>query len=147
MRIKCMLLAAAMSLSLLLTGCGTRPIPEGVDQDAAGKAGEAIVELMLAGDRQGVVDSFDSTVRDNLALTPESIDPLLVPVQTAGAYVSTYKVMVVGGKSDDYAGDYITVGIYCEHEKIDVVYEMSLDMELELLGLQTKQQRRSLFGN
>lgn len=147
MRVKSMLLAAVMAAGLLLTGCGARPLPEGIDEAAAGQAGEAIVELMLAGDRQGVIDAFDPAVRENLSLAPESLEPLLVPIQTAGNYVSTYKVMAVGGKSNDYDGEYITVGVYCEHEKIDVVYEMSFDMELELLGLQTKQQRRSLFGN
>ena len=69
------------------------------------------------------------------------------PVLNSGDYISTYKVMVVGSKSKDYDGEYVTVGIYCEHEKIDVIYELYFDTDLELIGLQTKQQRRSFFGN
>jgi len=140
------LLALLTLGSLLLSGCGARPVPEGIEEEAAGQAGQAIVELLLAGDYQSVVDSFDPAMRESLALTPEGIQKVVEPALNSGAYISTYKIMAVGGQSKGYDGEYVVVGIYCEHEKMDVVYEMSFDTELELLGLSSKQQRRSIFG-
>ena len=146
MKRKIAALLAVLMLVTSLTSCGARPVPEGVDEEAAGKAGEAIVALMLDGDCQGVVDAFDPDMREKLALTADQVELVLAPVLDAGAYVSTYKVMVVGGKSSGYDGEYITVGIYCEHEKTDIVYEMSFDTDLELIGLTAEQQRKTIFG-
>ena len=140
------LLALLTMSSLLLSGCSARPVPEGIEEEAAGQAGQAIVELLLAGDSQGVVDAFDPAMRESLALTAENIQSVAEPALNSGAYISTYKTMAVGGQSKGYDGDYVVVGIYCEHEKIDVVYEMSFDTDLELIGLDAKQKRKALFG-
>ena len=43
-------------------------------------------------------------------------------------------------------GDFVTVGVYCEHEEVDIVYELSFDTDLELIGLDAKQKRKGLFG-
>ena len=147
MRLKSMLLAGALTLTLLLSGCGARPLPQGVDEATAGSTAEEIVALLMAGDYQAVVDAFDPTIKEDISLTADDLNPVMEPVLNSGDYISTYKVMVVGSKSKDYDGEYVTVGIYCEHEKIDVIYELYFDTDLELIGLQTKQQRRSFFGN
>ena len=139
-------LLTALILMLGLTSCSVHRLPEGISEEAAAEAGEAVVALLLAGDYQGVVDAFDPDMREKLALTADQVELVMVPVLDAGAYVSTYKIMSVGGQSSGYEGTYVTVGIYCEHEKKDIVYEMSFDTDLELIGLTADQQRKSLFG-
>ena len=97
----------------------------------------------------GLSEMFPSCSRREPAtatLTADQVELVMVPVLDAGAYVSTYKIMSVGGQSSGYEGTYVTVGIYCEHEKKDIVYEMSFDTDLELIGLTADQQRKSLFG-
>ena len=142
------LTAVIMSVLLLLTllpGCGARPLPDGIDEESAGQAGQAIVDLLLAGDYQGVVDAFDPEMRDSLNLTAELVETSISPVLDAGAYLNTYQVMAVGGQNKNYEGSFVTVGIYCEHEEVDVVYEMSFDTDLELIGLDAQQKRKGLF--
>ena len=142
-------LAAALALAAALTslsGCSARPLPEGLDEETCGQAGQAIVTMLLDGDYQGVVDAFDPDMRNSIGLTTQQVEAVMVPVIDAGAYLNTYQVMAVGGQSKNYDGEYITVGIYCEHEEKDVVYEMSFDTDLELIGLDAKQKRKGLFG-
>ena len=35
-------------LALLLAGCGTRPLPSGMEEEAVGQAGQEIVEMLVA---------------------------------------------------------------------------------------------------
>ena len=142
-------LAAALALAatlISLSGCSARPLPEGMDEASCGQAGQAIVSMLLDGDYQGVVDAFDPEMRESIGLTTEQVEAVMVPVLDAGPYLNTYQVMAVGGQSSSYDGELIVVGIYCEHEDKDVVYEMSFDTDLELLGLTAEQKRGSLFG-
>jgi len=139
------LLLSALALFALLSGCSARPLPDGISQEAAGQAGQAIVDLLLAGNYQGVVDSFDPEMRQSLSLTAGLVETSISPVLDAGAYISTYQIMAVGGQSKNYDGDFVTVGIYCEHEEVDVIYEMSFDTDLELIGLDAQQKRKGLF--
>ena len=146
MKRKIAALLTALTLMLGLTSCSVHRLPEGVSEEDAAKAGEAIVALLMAGDYQGVVDAFDPDMREKLALTADQVELVMVPVLDAGTYECIYKIMTVGGKSSGYDGMYVTVGIYCEHEEKDIVYEMSFDTDLELIGLTADQQRKSLFG-
>jgi len=143
------ILAAALALTATLSslsGCGARKLPAGMEEESCGQAGQAIVDMLLAGDYQGVADSFDPAIRDSLSLTAEMVETSISPVLDAGAYLNTYQIMAVGGQSENYDGEFVTVGIYCEHEEVDIVYEMSFDTDLELIGLDAKQKRKGLFG-
>ena len=139
-------LLAALTALTLLTGCSARPLPGGMTEEACGEAGKAIVQLLLDGDYQGVADAFDPEMRAALNVTAELVETSISPVLDAGAYLNTYQVMAVGGQNKNYDGDFVTVGIYCEHEDVDVVYEMSFDTDLELIGLDAKQKHKGLFG-
>ena len=130
----------------LLSGCGARPLPDGIEEEAAGEAGKEIVQLLLAGNYQAVADAFDPTIRESLGVSAQLISDSISQVLDAGEYLNTYQVMAVGGQSKNYDGDFVTVGIYCEHEEVDIVYELSFDTDLELIGLDAKQKRKGLFG-
>ena len=47
------LLTAAVLSALLLSGCGARPLPSGMEEEAVGQAGQDIVEMLVAQDYQG----------------------------------------------------------------------------------------------
>ena len=63
------LLAAALLAVLLLAGCGTRPLPSGMEEEAVGQAGQEIVEMLVARDYQGVVDAFRPDIAEELGVT------------------------------------------------------------------------------
>jgi hypothetical protein len=134
------LLAAALTLSMLLTGCkNAKPLPEGMDQDEVADAAQAIVELLLDEEYQAVADIFRPELKAQYNITADSIEALMDTVEDAGAFVKMEETLVLGGKSKDFSEPYAAVAVYCEHENEDIVYEMSLDMDLALLGLAAKQ--------
>ena len=45
----------------------------------------------------------------------------------------------MGGQNKAFDEPYAAVAVYCKHENEDIVYEMSLDLDLELIGLAAKQ--------
>lgn len=134
------LLAGALTLSMLLTGCSkAKPLPDGMDQDEVADAAQAVVELLLDKEYQAVVDTFRPDLKEKYNITADSIEALMDTVAEAGPFVKMEETLVLGGKSKDFPDPYAAVAIYCEHEEEDVVYEMSLDTNLTLLGLAAKQ--------
>ena len=134
------LLAATLTLSMLLTGCkNAKPLPEGMDQEEVADAAHAVVELLLDGEYQAVADAFRPELKAKYNITADSIEALMDTVEDAGAFVKMEETLVLGGKSKDFPDPYAAVAVYCEHENEDIVYEMSLDMDLALLGLAAKQ--------
>lgn len=134
------LLAATLTLSMLLTGCkNAKPLPEGMDQEEVADAAHAVVELLLDGEYQAVADAFRPELKAQYNITADSIEALMDTVEDAGAFVKMEETLVLGGKSKDFSEPYAAVAVYCEHENEDIVYEMSLDMDLALLGLAAKQ--------
>ena len=129
------LLAAALLAVLLLAGCGTRPLPSGMEEEAVGQAGQEIVEMLVARDYQGVVDAFRPDIAEELGVTADTIQSEMDKVSEAGPYVETIKRMAVGGKNKDYGEDYAVAVIYCEHEEKNIAYQRSFDTDLNLIGI------------
>ena len=134
-------LGLAMALVLvLLSGCSSaRPLPEGMDEETAGQAGRDMVALLTAQDYQSVADAFRPDVKEQYQVTADTIRAAMDTVAGAGAYVKTDRTLAVGGRSESFSGDYASVIVYCEHEEEDVIYEMSFDPDLALLGLSVKE--------
>lgn len=132
-------LAAALALSML-SGCTkAKPLPEGFDQDTVADAAQAIVAQLMEGEYQAVADAFRDDMQETYSVTAQTVEDLMATVAEAGAYVATEETLVLGGESDNFDEPYAAVAIYCEHEEDDVIYELSLDINLELIGLSAKQ--------
>ena len=128
-------LAAALAVSML-SGCTKAiPLPEEMDQDKVASAAQAIVEQLLEEDYQAVVDAFRPDLKEQYGVTVQMIEDLMATVEDAGAFVGMGETLVLGGKNKEFDEPYAA---YCEHEEDDVMYEMSLDVDLELLGLAAK---------
>ena len=133
------LLALALSLSMM-SGCSAaRKLPEGMEEEAVSQAAQAIVTQLLAGEYDAVAAAFRDDLEQELNITGQTVADLMATVEEAGAYVATDEVLVLGGKSKSFDEPYAAVAIYCEHEEEDVIYELSLDMNLELIGLRAKE--------
>ena len=133
-------LVLALSLTLI-SGCtSAKPLPESMDEEVTGEAGQAIVAMLAEEDYQGVVDSFRADMKDAYSVTPDAVKDIMdQALAEAGAFVSVDKTLVIGGQSDDFDEDYASVIVYAEHESQDVIYELSFDTDLALLGLGVKQ--------
>ncbi len=134
-----LVLALALTLSLALTGCGTRPLPEGMEEASVGETAEGLLALLLDRDYQGVADAFRGDMKERYQITGETVQAAMEAVEDAGGYVRTTDILAVGGKkSKSFDEPYGVAILYCKHEEKDVVYEFSLDTDLNLIGLAVK---------
>lgn len=131
------LLALALLLSLL-SGCGAKPLPDGMEEEAVGDAARAVVAQLTAGEYQAVADAFREDIRQANSVTADTVEAAMATVAEAGVYVSTTDVLAVGGSSKVFDEPYGVALLYSEHESKDVVYEMSFDTDLALIGLAVK---------
>jgi hypothetical protein len=133
-------LACVLTLTMILTGCGSRPLPSGMDQDAVGAEAERLLDLLLAEDYQSVADAFRDDLREEYAVTADTVKEAMDAADGARAYVQTSSVLVVGGKKSKktFQEDYAVAVLYCEHEEKAVIYEFSFDTDLKLIGLAVK---------
>lgn len=128
-------LAVTVALSLfLLAGCKGKPLPEGMDQDAAQAKAEEVLALLADGDYAGVADQFRQDVREQYDITADTIDQAMENVADAGAYVKLTDSTVVGGENESFDGEYAVAVLYCKHEKKKVVYQFSIDPSYQLIG-------------
>ena len=133
-------LALALCLSMTLSGCSkAKPLPDGMDQETVADAAREIISQLIAGEYQAVADAFRDDMQEAYSVTDKTIEDMMATVEEAGAYVKTEEILVLGGKSDSFDEPYAAVAAYCEHTEKDIVYEMSFDLELELIGLAAKQ--------
>ena len=141
--------AAVLCLAaiLLLSGCSkAQPLPDGMDEESTGAAAREIVALLLDGDYQAVVDAFRPDLREEYSVTAGLIEEMMDSVSDAGAYVETTKTLVLGGSSKSFDEPYAAAAVYCEHESKDVIYEISLDTDMNVIGLQLKEKKQFKFG-
>lgn len=128
-------LAVTVALSLfLLAGCKGKPLPEGMDKDAAQAKAEEVLALLADGDYAGVADQFRQDVREQYGVTADAIDQAMENVADAGAYVKLTDSTVVGGENESFDGEYAVAVLYCKHEKKKVVYQFSIDPGYQLIG-------------
>ena len=133
------LLSLALTLSML-SGCsGARKLPDGMEEEPTSQAAQAIVAQLIAGEYDAVAAAFRDDLEQELSITGQTVADLMATVEGAGAYVATDEILVLGGESKSFDEPYAAVAVYCEHEEKDVIYELSLDMNLELIGLRAKE--------
>ncbi|MCF2661844.1 DUF3887 domain-containing protein [Pseudoflavonifractor phocaeensis] len=134
------MLALVLLALLVLAGCrGARPLPGGMDEEQVGEAAREVVAMLVEGDYQGVADAFRPDLREEYSVTADTVRDVMDAASEAGAYVKTTKTLVLGGTNKSFGEPYAAAAVYCEHESKDVIYEVSLDTNLHVIGLQVKQ--------
>ncbi len=127
----------ALVLCLGLAGCAAQKLPEGFDADEVGTAAEEIVGLATSGD----YDSIVASMRDDLkgAITADQLKEGWASIyEKAGAFDSITKI-AMGGTSDQTTGEeYAVVQVLVKNENASLVYTISFDQNLALVGLYLK---------
>ncbi len=129
--------AAAMLALLFALGCGANSLPEGFSEDAVTARAEEIVQYASAGDYESVV----SCLREDLAgaLTADQLEEAWSGTYERVGAVESVKSVSLSGTADDSTGEeYAVAQVICRHEKGSVLYTLSFDAELNLVGLYLK---------
>lgn len=127
----------ALTLCLGLFGCAGKSLPEGFDADEVGSAAEEIVGLATAGD----YDSIFAALRADLqaSITADQLKEGWASIyEKAGAFDSVTKVALSGTADQTTGEEYAVVQLLVKHENANLVYTLSFDKDLALVGLYLK---------
>ena len=139
-RNKAWILSLLLVLSVFLfAGCRSSSLPEGVEKDDVEAAGLEILELLKTGEYQAVADAFRADLKEQYAVDADKVAEIMNSVAEAGAFEKISERKMTSGKNDSFSEPYSIAIFYCEHAEEDVVYEMSFDADLTLIGFQVKQ--------
>ncbi|HWQ06557.1 MAG TPA: DUF3887 domain-containing protein [Feifaniaceae bacterium] len=133
------LFAAVLTLTigLSLLGCAGQPLPEGFDAEEVTARAEEIVGYANDGD----YDTIMSCLREDLqsAVTAEELDSGWAPTyESVGAFESIKSVKLLGTADSSTKEEYAVALVTCTHEKGSVLYTLSFDADLNLVGLYLK---------
>lgn len=139
MKKRLVLLAAALGLLLLLSGCKVsgNPLPEGMEEETVLAQGREVVSLLNSEGWQEVYDLLRSDAKETSS--PEAIQVYMAQrLDKAGAYKSEDEAMATGQKLKDTGEEYGTAVLYCKHEKKSVIYRVAYSTDMELMGIEIK---------
>lgn len=127
----------ALVLSLGLFGCAAQKLPEGFDADEVGTTAEEIVGLATEGDYESIIGAMRADLQG--AITADQLKEGWAPVyEKAGAFDSITKI-VFSGTSDKTTGeDYAVAQVLVKHADATLLYTLSFDKNLALVGLYLK---------
>jgi hypothetical protein len=126
-----------LALSLSLFGCAGTPLPEGFDKDEVGTAAEEIVGLATAGDFDAIIASLREDVA--ASITADQLKEGWAPAyQKAGAFVSITKTALSGVTDKATGEEYAVAQVLVKHEGGSLVYTLSFDQDMMLVGLYLK---------
>ena len=129
--------AMILVLSLGVFGCAAAKLPDGFDKEEVGTAAEEIVGLATEGD----FDSIIASMRDDLkgSITSDQLKEGWAPIyEKAGAFVSISKTALSGASDKTTGEEYAVAQVLVKHEKANLVYTLSFDKDMMLIGLYLK---------
>lgn len=127
----CILLCTCLAL---FTGCKGNPLPQGMDEQELIDAGRDIVTVLNQRDYDAVLAAFRTDIQSTL--TTDDIAGLADEVlDKAGPYQYEDDTLATG-QTDKASGEFFGVAvILVVHNKDSVLYRVSFDTNMTLLGL------------
>lgn len=130
-------IALVLVLGISMIGCAANKLPSGFDEEDVGTAAEEVVGLATAGD----YDSIIFFMRDDLqgAITAAQLQEGWAPIyEKAGAFQTISKTTFSGVKDEATGEEYAVVQVLVKHADGNLVYTISLDQDLMIVGLYLK---------
>ena len=127
----------ALIVCLGLTGCAANKLPEGFDAEEVGSAAEEIVGLATEGD----YDSIIAALREDLkaSITADQLrEGWASAFEKAGAFKSVTKTVLSGTEDSTTKEEYAVAQVLVKHENANLMYTLSFDKDLALVGLYLK---------
>ena len=126
-----------LALSVGMMACAGGKLPEGFDKDEVGSSAEEIVGLATTGD----YDSIINALRDDLksSVTADQLKEGWASIyEKAGAFDSITKTVFSSTKDKTTGEEYAVAQVMAKHENANLVYTLSFDKNMALVGLYLK---------
>jgi len=123
--------------SITLSACTSTKLADNYDENIVTERAKEIVELINSQN----YDQVNAEIRDDLQdqLTSEKLkDALGARLAEAGAFLEYQSIATLGQKSKTTGEDYAVVVLIGKYEKSTVVFTISMDSNLDIVGLYVK---------
>lgn len=122
----------------LLSGCGSTPIPAGMDEQELLAAGQQVFDLLMEDQFDQVHGLLREDIVQRLEITPEKIQKQMdVDEQEYGKLKKVKETWTAGVPEDEEAQieEHAIVWFECEYQEQRLVYGFSFDIDLNLIGM------------
>lgn len=124
-------------LSITLSACTSTKLADSYDENIVTERAKEIVEMINAQN----FDQVNAEIRDDLQdqLTAEKLEEAIgAKLVEAGAFLEYQSTATLGQKSKTSGEDYAVVVLVGKYENGNVVYTISMDSNLDIVGLYFK---------
>jgi hypothetical protein len=131
------ILFALLVFSIMLTACTSTKLADTYDENTVIERGQEIVEIINTQD----FDLVNAAFRDDLQeqLTSDQLrDAIGQKIIDAGAFIDYESTSTLGQKSKSTGEDYATVVLVGNYENGSLVFTITMDANLDLVGLYVK---------
>jgi hypothetical protein len=123
--------------SITLSACTSVKLADIYDENIVTERAKEVVEMINSQD----YDKVNAEIRDDLQdrLTSKKLkDAIGALLVEAGAFIEYQSITALGQKSKTSGEDYATVVLVGKYEKSIVVFTISMDSNLDIVGLYVK---------
>lgn len=131
------ILIALLAFSITLAACTSAKLAENYDENIVTERAKAIVEMINSQNYEKV----NAEIRDDLQdqLTPEKLkDAIGAKLVEAGAFLEYQSIATLGQNSKTSGEDYAVVVLIGKYENSTVMFTISMDSNLDIVGLYVK---------
>ena len=128
-------LLCCLLLSLLLTACAPKALPEGMEEDAVLDAGHQIVELLVSGRYEETAALF----REDIEVSADALQSLTEDVTDDLGFYQGRQDSMAAGRTIDGA-EYGEAVILCAYKEDNVLFRVCFDTDMVLVGLEITKQ-------
>ena len=123
--------------SITLSACNSVKLADIYDENIVTERAKEVVEMINSQD----YDKVNAEIRDDLQdqLTASKLkDVIGAKLDEAGAFIEYPSITTLGQKSKTSGEDYATVVLVGKYEKSTVVFTITMDSNLDIVGLYVK---------
>ena len=123
--------------SITLSACTSGKLADIYDENIVTERAKEVVEMINSQD----YDKVNAEIRDDLQdrLTSNQLkDAIGAKLVEAGAFIEYQSITTLGQKSKTSGEDYATVVLVGKYEKSTVVFTITMDSNLDIVGLYVK---------
>jgi len=123
--------------SITLSACTSAKLADKYDENIVTERAKKVVEMINSQD----YDKVNAEIRDDLQdrLTSNKLkDAIGAKLVEAGAFIEYQSITTLGQKSKTSGEDYATVVLVGKYEKSTVVFTITMDSNLDIVGLYVK---------
>ena len=123
--------------SITLSACNSVKLADIYDENIVTERAKEVVEMINSQD----YDKVNAEIRDDLQdrLTSNQLkDAIGAKLVEAGAFIEYQSITTLGQKSKTSGEDYATVVLVGKYEKSTIVFTITMDSNLDIVGLYVK---------